>query len=57
MNVNFPDREQGMRFGAINVCSFVNFNIFLPNRTPKTNQTSRPASPSGHVWFKHILFV
>ena len=33
-----------MRFGAFVVFGLVNFNVFLPNRTPEIDQTVHPVS-------------
>ena len=38
------DRKQGVRLGALVVCSFVNFDVFLPKRSPEIDQTLHPVS-------------
>ena len=39
VNENFVDRKQGVRFGVFVMCNLVNFNVFLPNRTPDIDKT------------------
>ena len=40
----WPDRKQGVRFGALYMCGLVKLKIFSPNHTPKTHQTVHPVS-------------
>ena len=44
VNGNFADRKQCVMFGVFVMCGLVNFNVFLPNRTPEIDQTVHPVS-------------
>ena len=44
MNETFVDRKLSVRFDVFVVYGLINWNVFLPNRTPEIDQTVHPVS-------------